>query len=117
MTLSFDLFENLMSFDTKGTLCIEIFFRVKDNGKFCRCWMGKMPDKLTKKDLYWFGLTPDGKNAYDYPTFDEFSGDGVFDGNSLAEIWDSVEITEINSCDPQEMIEIYLSGGGLCAAE
>ena len=108
--MTFELFQKLMSFDTQGRFCIEIFFTVKGNAKFDCCWMGKMPDRETKQDVFWYGLTPDGKNAYDYPTFEEFSSVNIFDGKSLLEIWDNVVIKEINDCDPVEMIDMYLSG-------
>ena len=106
--MTFELFQKLMSVDTKGRSCIEILFSVKESEKFDYSWMGKMPDKKTKKDVFWFGLTPDGDNAYDYPTFEEFSFAKIFDGKSLMEIWDNIVIEEINGCDPMEMVEMYL---------
>lgn len=110
--MKFELFKEVMSFDTKGRLCIEILFSVKECEKFDYCWMGKLPDRKTKKDTFWYGLTPDGENAYDYPTFEEFSSANVYDGKSLLEIWDSIVIEEINGCDPTEMVEMYLSKKG-----
>lgn len=110
--MTFELFKKLMSFDTKENLCIEIFFIVQGSNKFNSCWMGKMPNKATKADMFWFGLTSDGKNAYDYSTFEEFSFAKIFDGKSLFEIWDNISIVDINGCDPIDMIEMYLSGGG-----
>ena len=47
--MTFELFQKLMSFDTKGRSCIEILFSVKENEKFDYSWMGKMPNKKTKK--------------------------------------------------------------------
>ena len=114
--MTFEVFQKLMSFDTKGRSCIEILFLVKENDKFNFCWMGKMPDRKTKKDVFWYGLTPDGKNAYDYLTFEEFSSANVFDGKSLLEIWDNIVIEEINGCDPMEMVDIYLSRKGCLLA-
>ena len=114
--MTFELFQELMSFETKGRLCIEIFFVVKEYDKFDCCWMGKLPDRETKKDTFWYGLTSDGKNAYDYLTFEEFSSANVFDGKSLLEIWDNVVIEEINGCDPMEMVDMYLSGKGCMGA-
>ena len=110
--MTFQLFQKLMSFDTKESLCIEIFFAVKESDKFDRCWMGKMPSRETQKDIFWYGLTPDGKNAYDYPKLEDFLSADVFDGKSLTEIWNEVEIKSINGCDPSEMIEMYLSSSG-----
>ena len=106
--MTLELFQKLMSFDTKGRYGFEILFSVKENEKFNSCWMGKMPDTKTKKDLFWYGLTPDEKNAFDYPTFEEFSSANVFDGKSILEIWDNIVIEEINGCDPMEMIYSYL---------
>lgn len=70
--------------------------------------MGKLHDKKIGQDIYWFGLTADGKNAFDYPTFEEFSNAKVFDGKSLVEIWDTVTIEEIDGCDPTERLRDYI---------
>lgn len=101
--ITFEQLEKLLDFNT------EIAFKVNGREKFCFCWMGKMQDEKIGEDVYWFGLTADGKNAFDYPGFDEFSSAKVFDEKSLLEVWDDVTILEINSCDPMEMLEIYLS--------
>ena len=52
--ISFELFKKLMSFETKGTICIEILFKVKGSDKFDFCWMGKLYDK--EKIQMCFGL-------------------------------------------------------------
>ena len=71
--------------------------------------MGKMPDKSDPyKDSYWFGLLPDGTGAYDYHSFIDFSSTPVFDGKSLKDIWEQVEIIEIDGCDPDERIQHLL---------
>lgn len=114
--ITFDLFKRLMAFDARSGICIEIFFRLSGSEKFDCCWMGKLYDKRAGEERFWFGLTPDGSYAFDYPTFEEFATAPVFDGKSLLELWDNINIEEINSCDPTEMIEMYLSGsGGLSA--
>ena len=110
--MTFELFQKLMSFDTKSRLCVEILFLVKESEKFDYCWMGKMPDRKTKQDVFWYGLTSDGKNAYDYPTFEEFASANIFDGKSLLQIWDNIVIEDINGCDPMEMVDMYLSRQG-----
>ena len=107
--MTFEVFQKLMSFDTQSRFCIEILFSVKWSEKFDYSWMGKMPDRKTKQDVFWYGLTPDGENAYDYPTFEAFSSAIVFDGKSLLEVWDNIVIEEINGCDPMEMVDMYLS--------
>ena len=114
--MSFELFQKLMSFDIENRSCIEILFSVKGNYKFKYSWMGKMPDRKTKQDVFWYGLTPDGRNTYDYPTFEEFSSADVFDGKSLWEVWDNIVIEEINGCDPMEMVDMYLSKKGRMGA-
>lgn len=106
--ITFDQFKQLMSFETEGKYCIEIAFSVKDQGKFSSCWMGKTPEEESKEDSYWFGLTEDGNNAFNYGTFEEFASAKVFEGRSLFEIWDKVTVSEINGCDPEEQILIYI---------
>ena len=106
--ITFDQFKQLMSFETEGKYCIEIAFSVKDQGKFSSCWMGKTPEEESKADSYWFGLTEDGNNAFEYRTFEEFVSAKVFDGRSLFDIWDEVTISEINGCDPEEQILHYI---------
>ena len=54
--MTFELFQKLMSFDTKGRSCIEILFSVKESEKFDYSWMGKMPNKKTKKDFFGLAL-------------------------------------------------------------
>ncbi len=81
----------------------EVLFYVKDDVKYSNCWMG-----INDKGMCWFGLTADGKNAYDYSSFDEMSAAKVFDGKSFAEIWDRIEILEINACDAEFMVDMYL---------
>ena len=103
--ITFDQFKQLMSFETEGKYCIEIAFSVNDRGKFSSCWMGKTPEEESKADSYWFGLTEDGNNAFNYGTFEEFVSAKVFEGRSL---WDKVTVSEINGCDPKEQILHYI---------
>ena len=106
--ISFEDFRKMMAFDLEGKYCIEIEFCVRNSEKFKDCGLGKMPEKSTRKDLYWFGLTPDGKNEYSYQSFAEMSHDKVFDGMSLLDVWESVEILSIDGCDPAERLECYI---------
>lgn len=108
--ISFDDIIKVFSFDLQGKYCIEILFSVKGNPKLQHCWMGKLPDKNdTQEDSYWFGLFPDGSAAYDYDNFNEFSSAPLFDGKSLKEIWEYVEIIEIDGCDPADRLLCILS--------
>lgn len=110
--ITFDKFRRLMTFDTESRFCIEISFAVNNSDKYDDCWMGKLFDDKIGKDVYWFGLTSDGKNAYDYLTFDEMSSAEVFDGRSIFDVWNDITIFEIDGCEPSERIEEYLSGSG-----
>ena len=104
----FDI-EKLFFSDLGGKRCIEIEFSVKGYPKYQFCWMGKMPNKNNKKkEVYWFGLVPDGAEAYDYDNFRDFSSAPVFCGKSLKQIWHEVEIFSIDGCDPHEQLLAYL---------
>ncbi len=97
--------EKLFSLDLQGKGCIEIEFLLKGEPRYQSCWMGKMPDETNKKkDLYWYGLEPDGSEAYDYDDFQEFSSAPVFNGKSLKEIWNIIEVLSIDGCDPEDRI-------------
>lgn len=100
--ITFDQIEKLFAFNTQGNCCLEIEFSIRGSDKFDNCWMGKLFDKKTKKDVYWFGLTADGSNAFDYPTFEEFASAKVFDGASLSQIWEEVTILTVDGCDPED---------------
>ena len=107
--LSFEDITKIFSFDSDGKKCIEIEFSVNGYPKYQSCFMGKMPDKENAgKELYWYGLVPDGSEAYDYGNFQDFSSALVFDGKSLKEIWDKVDLLSIDGCEPKERISAYL---------
>ena len=107
--ISYSEITKLFSFDLKGKWCIEIEFLVNGCPRYQSCWMGKTPDKANKeKDSFWYGLVPDGSEAYDFDNFHDFSTTPVFDGKSLKKIWNKVVILSIDGCDPQERIRAYL---------
>lgn len=89
--------------------CIEIEFMLSNSKKYYQCWMGKCYDKSIDRDAYWFGLTEDGNNAYDYTSFDDMSNAPVFDGKSLQEVWNDIEIISVDGCEPLERFECYLN--------
>lgn len=107
--ITFDQISKLFEFDTKEKFCVEIQFMLIGSGKYDYCYMGKMWGREEQKDAYWYGLTDDGKNAYDYDTFEEMSNAPVFDGHSLKDVWDRVVIETIDGCDPEERIGDYLN--------
>ncbi len=106
--LSFSDIKKVFSFDLQNESCIEIEFLIRGTN-YQECWMGKTPDETNKeKKLYWYGLLPNGAEAYDYDHFDAFSEAPVFNGESLKEVWDRIEILSIDGCDPKERIAFYL---------
>lgn len=107
--ISFADITKLFSFDTEGKMCIEVEFRVEGEPEYASCWMGKMPDDDNEgQELYWYGLKPDGSAGYDYGDPDAFFAAPVFDGRSLKEIWEKVEILSIDGMDPEERIRVYI---------
>ena len=106
--ITFEQITKLFTFNTKKKFCVEIQFMLLNSQKYDYCWMGKMWSREEQKDVFWYGLTPDGKNAFDYPSFDEMASAPVFDGLSLEEVWDQIVIEEIDGCDPQERLEDYI---------
>ena len=99
--ISYDDVINLFSGNLEGKRCIEIEFCVRKHPRYRSCWMGKTPDRENKdKEVYWFGLMPDGSEAYDYESFRDFCSAPVFDGKSLEEIFEKIEIFSIDGCDP-----------------
>ena len=112
--ISFQDFERIMSCDLlkkkarKVDPCIEIEFCVDDCAEYEESWMGKMLDKETNQDVYWYGLTPDCLQAYDYGTLEEFLNAKVFHGRSIKEIWDSVSLYSLDGGPAHECLPFYL---------
>lgn len=106
--ISFNDIAKLFSHNLEGKFCIEIEFLVNGEPTYQFCWMGKMPNiENKKKEVYWYGLVPDGSEVYNYDNFCDFSSAPVFFGKSLTEIWDKIEILSIDGCDPEERISFY----------
>jgi len=107
--IAFEDLEKVFAVSVGKTACIEIEFMVSNGDKFSQCWMGKLYDKEIEQEVYWFGLTEDGMNAYDYTSFEEMSQATVFDGKSLKDVWNDVEIISVDGSDSKERVEYYLS--------
>ena len=107
--ITFEEFCSVMSFDiTNNQTCIEIEFCI-DNYKDYQCsWLGKMLYGEDEKVIYWFGLTKDGSQAYDFESFEQFSNAKVFHAKSIKEIWDLVTILSIDACSIEERLPFYL---------
>lgn len=107
--ISFNEITKLFSFDLKGEACIEIEFAVEGVSDFQSCWMGKMPDKIDKeKEVYWYSLSADNSEPYEYDNYRDFSNAPVFDGKSLEEIWSYINLLSIDGCDPEERMKFYV---------
>ncbi len=103
MKITKDEFTKLMSHYN------EIDFRIENDPVYTRCCMGKMPDRDdNQKDCYWYGLTPDGTQAYDYHSLQKLCHAPVFDGQSLFDLWDRVEFCSLDACPFEERIGVYL---------
>lgn len=107
--IAFEDLEKVFAVSVGKIACIEIEFNLSNSEKFCQCWMGKTYDKEIEQEAYWFGLTEDGMNAYDYTSFEEMSQASVFDGKSLKDVWDDIEMISIDGCEPKERVKYYLS--------
>ena len=113
--ISFEDFEKIMSYDVIDANnsgyndCIEIEFEVDNCEIYDLSWMGKMFDKETRGETYWFGLVEDGSQAYDYETFDEFVNAKVFYGEkSLKELWNLVSILSLDGSGLEYVLDSYL---------
>ena len=87
--ISFDSFSEMM-LGNPGKEGIEILFHIDGYEDYQDSWMGKLLDKITKKEVYWYGLVGDGSQAYEFESFGEFINASVFHGKSLKEVWDCV---------------------------
>lgn len=96
--ISFDLFRDEL---IKGQYMYENNFYIDGIDKYNDCWIG-FNDQF--EEPYWFGITPDGNNAYEYNTADEILNAKVFDGKSMYELWDKVYFYSLNGVDVLEWI-------------
>jgi len=111
--ITFLEFERLMSYDLnkKSDPCIEIQFDVDGYVDYQDSWMGKMIDKDTKKELYWFGIPGiplEMLKSHDSNSFETFANAKVFDNKSLKEIWNSVSLISIDATNVEEALTFYL---------
>jgi len=107
--ISFKDFLQIMSYDVvKNQTCIEIEFCVDNCVDYQASWMGKAVDRETKDAVFWFGLTEDGLQAYEFCSFVEFANSHVFHSKSIKEIWDAVSILSIDACKTQERLPFYI---------
>ena len=100
--ISFDEIKAFFQKDLAQRACIEICFSVNGMPDYDDCWMGKMPDREDKtKDCFWFGLVPDGSQAYHFDNLDDFFSAPVFHGQSLQQVWKNVSVDIVDGGDPE----------------
>ena len=95
-----------MHFNINDNACIEINFCVDASEVYTSCWLGKLISE-GKKEVYWFGLTADGSEAYDFDSVRQLLETKVFNGKSLKEIWELITIISIDGCDVEDRISYY----------
>ena len=108
--ITFESFELIMSYDLnkKRDPHIEISFCIDGDMDYQASWMGKaIVDDGSKKQMYWYGLTPDCSQAYDFDSFEQFSNAKVFHGKSIKEVWQLVSIFSIDGGQVQEVLPFY----------
>ncbi len=98
-----DFYKVLNSYVNTCNSCIEIEFSVRNDAEYGSCWLGKL------NEVFWFGLVPDGSQAYQYDNFNDFVNAKVFSGKSLIDIWDQISIDSIDGCEPGERLYYYLN--------
>ena len=106
----FEHFEHMMLFDVIANhACIEIAFCVDNLPAYDECWLGKTIDKETNREVYWYGLVPDGSQASDFNSFHEFIDAPVFQGKNIKQIWNSITLIAIDGCDIDWRLSHYLN--------
>ena len=107
--IPFDQFEQMMLYDVvENNACIEIEFCIDNNPIYNSCWMGKTIDKEINQASFWCGLVPDGSQAYNFKSFQEFMDTPLFQNDSLKESWSFITIIAIDGCDIDWRLSHYL---------
>ena len=106
--ITLEQFEKMMEFDVvKNHCCVEVEFYVDDSLEYNSCCLGKTIDRRTKEAVYWYGLVPDGSQAYDYDSLCDFVSAPIFNGKSIKEIWSLITIYSIDGCVPDDRLKVY----------
>ena len=104
--ISFEKLKQFFQQDLEQRSCIEICFSIKGKPRYDCCWMGKMPNPDEKtKDLHWYGLVPDGSEAYDYDNLEDFITAPVFDGSTLQELWGDITLESVDGCEAESYLQ------------
>ena len=111
--LTFNEFQHIMAYNTSANeTCIEIEFSIDNHTEYSAANLGKTVDIKTNEIIYWFGLTEDGSQAYEFDTFEKFSSAKIFQGESIRDIWDLVSFYSIDACEVEERLPFYFSKNG-----
>jgi len=104
-----DLIKVLSGDVVRYNSCIEMNFGIDNDAKYEDCWMGKMPDRDNLgKELYWYGLVPDGSQAYDYAKLEDILNAEVFHGKSLCDVIEKVTWYSLDGCSIEERLLDYI---------
>lgn len=104
-----DLITVLKSDVVKYNSCIEMNFCIDDDTEYEDCWLGKMPDRDNPgKEVYWYGLTSDGLQAYDYAKLEDILNSKVFHGKSLCDVIEKITWYSLDGCSIEERLPDYL---------
>ncbi len=105
-----DLIKILHSDVVKYKSCIEMNFCIDNDIEYNDCWLGKMPDRENpSKEVYWYGLVPDGSQAYDYDNLEDILNAKVFHGDkSLCDVIESINWYSLDGCSIGEGLPHYL---------
>lgn len=104
-----DLITVLNSDVVKYNSCIEMNFCIDDDTEYKNCWLGKMPDRNEcDKEVYWYGLVPDGSQAYDYAKLEDVLNAKVFHGKSLRDVIYKITWYSLDGCSIEERLPDYI---------
>jgi hypothetical protein len=106
-----DLIKILNEDVVKHNSCIEMNFCIDNDIVYGDCWLGKMPDRGNpRKAVYWYGLVPDGSQAYEYTELEDFIDAKVFNGKSMRDVFEKVTWYSLDGCSIEGMLPYYLDG-------
>ena len=104
-----DLITVLNSDVVKYNSCIEMSFCIDNDKEYEDCWLGKMPDRNEPgKEVYWYGLVPDGSQAYDYAKLEDILNDKVFHSKSLCDVIEKITWYSLDGCSIDERLPDYI---------
>lgn len=104
-----DLIKVLNTDVIRYTSCIEMNFCIDNDTEYIDCWLGKMPDKDNpSKEVYWYGLVPDGAQAYDYDKLEDILNAKVFRGKSMFDVIEKITWLSLDGCIIEERLPDYI---------